>query len=171
MARFQWRQLIMAAVVVVCFGLTSAFLGCSNQPARPKTYPVHGTVTFNGTPVEGATVTFVPKEGATGNPKPQAASAITDSSGRYSIGTFATGDGAVPGDYLVKVTKYRVTQQQQAGNDPESQMQAFLQHQQGAQQQAGPKNELPVKYENEKTSGLFLTVQPGDNTFDINLQP
>ena len=103
--------------------------------------------------------------------RPQAASAITDSSGRYSIGTFATGDGAVPGDYLVKVTKYRVTQQQQAGNDPESQMQAFLQHQQGAQQQAGPKNELPVKYENEKTSGLFLTVQPGDNTFDINLQP
>jgi hypothetical protein len=133
---------------------------------------VHGTVTFNGKPVEGATVTFVPKEGATGEPKPQAATAITDSNGRYAIGTFASGDGAIPGEYLVKVTKYRTTQQQQpVGDDPESQMQAYLQYQQGKQQQTGPQNELPAKYEDEKTSGLFITVQPTDNTFDIDLKP
>mgnify|MGYP000652969556 CR=1 FL=1 len=62
-------------------------------------------------------------------------------------------------------------QQQSLGNDPESQMQAYLQYQQGKQQQTGPQNELPAKYENEKTSGLFITVQPNDNTFDIDLKP
>ncbi|ASV72977.1 hypothetical protein THTE_0375 [Thermogutta terrifontis] len=35
----------------------------------------------------------------------------------------------------------------------------------------GPQNELPAKYENEKTSGLFITVQPGQNTFNIDLKP
>lgn len=146
--------------------------GCSKGSQRPKTYPVTGTVTLNGKPVEGATVTFVPKEPATGTPPPQAASAVTDANGRYAIGTFATGDGAIPGEYLVKVTKYRVpqAQQPQAGEDPQSEMQAFLQYQAG-QQQAKPLNELPARYENEKTSGLFVTVQPGENKFDIDLKP
>jgi len=172
MANSARRQIMSIVVVTSCLIAVAGLSGCTKQPSRPKTYQVHGTVTFNGKPVEGATVTFVSKEGATGEPKPQAATAITDSNGRYAIGTFATGDGAIPGEYLVKVTKYRTTQQQQSvGNDPESQMQAYLQYQQGKQQQAGPQNELPAKYENEKTSGLFITVQPNDNTFDIDLKP
>lgn len=165
------RQAVVA-LGAICVSSMIIFSGCSKGPSRPKTYPVRGVVTLNGTPVEGATVTFVPKEGAAGESRPQAATAITDSNGRYAIGTFATGDGAIPGEYVVKVTKYRAAQQQAAvGNDPESQMQAFLQYQQGAQQQSRPMNELPAKYENEKTSGLFITVQPGDNTFNIELKP
>lgn len=161
-------------MVLVLAGLACLVAtGCGTQQAsRPKTYPVEGTVKYNGQPVEGASVTFVPKEGSTADPKPQAATAITDSSGYYSLGTFASGDGAVPGDYLVKVTKFRQPQQQQQpqnADTPDS-LQAFLRYQQG-QQAAGPKNELPARYENEKTSGLFFTVQPGPNRFDINLTP
>lgn len=173
MAKLHMQRLGPALVFsVVCLAWIIIIPGCTKKSSRPKTYAVHGVVTFNGTPVEGATVTFVPKEGTAGQSGQQAATAITDSRGQYSIGTFATGDGALPGEYLVKVTKYRVAQQQnRVGDDPESQMQAYLQYQQGQQQQSGPKNELPAKYENEKTSGLFVTVQPGDNTFDIELKP
>ncbi|MGQ9762512.1 MAG: carboxypeptidase-like regulatory domain-containing protein [Thermogutta sp.] len=166
------RRVMSVFVVLSCLTVIGSFSGCTKKPSRPKTYPVRGTVTFNGAPVEGATVTFIPKEGVTGEPKPQAASGITDSSGRYTIGTFATGDGAIPGEYLVKVTKYRSAQRQQpAETNPENEMQAFFQYEQGAKQQTRPKSELPAKYENEKTSGLFFQVQPGDNTFDIDLKP
>mgnify|MGYP001260950206 CR=1 FL=1 len=160
--------------LLVFFSAGVVMTGCSNQPSKPKTYPVTGTVTLNGKPVEGATVTFVPKDPNAGDPKPRAATAITDANGRYAIGTFATGDGAIPGEYLVKVTKYRVPNQQQqaAREDAESEMQAYLQYQQAPQQvKTGPQNELPAKYENEKTSGLFITVQPGQNTFNIDLKP
>jgi hypothetical protein len=31
--------------------------------------------------------------------------------------------------------------------------------------------EVPAKYQNADTSGLHLTVQSGENTFDVNLRP
>ena len=156
-----------AAMLAVAVGTTA---GCSRQPSRPKTYPVHGTVIFNGKPVEGATVTFVPKDGSSAQPAPQAASAVTDAKGNYALGTFGSGDGAMVGEYLVKVAKYSPTQQPpQRADTPDSEMEAFLQFKKGVIQKTGPKNELPARYENEKTSGLFYTVQAGDNTFDIKL--
>ncbi len=60
-----------------------------------------GTVTFDGKPVDGATVTFIPTEG-----KIQPATGRTDAQGKYSLTTFRSGDGAQPGAYQVTVTKY-----------------------------------------------------------------
>ena len=59
-----------------------------------------GTVTLQGKPVAGAAITFVPtgEEG-------EAASAITDSEGKYALTTWEAGDGARPGEYRVKVSK------------------------------------------------------------------
>lgn len=143
--------------------------GCSGGPERPETYPVTGTVTLDGKPVEGATVVFVPKEKGKG----RAATGVTDSNGKYSLGTFASGDGVIPGQYLVKVTKYRPPSSQQPPvedeEDEESEMRAFLEAQKGAEQTT-PESDLPVKYSNEQTSGLFFTVEAKDNTFDIALK-
>jgi hypothetical protein len=57
-------------------------------------------VTLDGKPVDGATVVFVP----TGTPA-YGAYAITDSSGRFTLKSSETVTGAVPGGYLVQVTK------------------------------------------------------------------
>src|SRR5215210_4988708 len=82
------------------------FTGCWNS-SRSPTYPVTGTVTSQGKPVAGAVITFVPTgEG-------EAASAITDSEGKYALTTWEAGDGARPGQYGVKVSK-----QEQAAVDP-----------------------------------------------------
>src|SRR5687767_1404582 len=86
--------------------------GCWNS-SKPPTYPVTGTVTSQGKPVAGAVITFVPT-GTDGD----AASAITDSEGKYALTTWEAGDGARPGQYGVKVSK-----QEQAAVDPSKMVQ------------------------------------------------
>lgn len=153
---------------LVCLALV---VGCSKGPARPKTYPVSGTVTLNGQPVDGATVVFVPKTAvqgaqAAGQQGPQVATGETDAQGRYQLGTFAKGDGAVPGEYLVKVFKYpkAATPTGPAGGDED-----YQPPEENAPPPAPPKNLLPEKYANEQTSGLSFTVEAKANTFDIQL--
>src|SRR5262245_51088003 len=90
----------LAVSTLVAVGI--ALTGCSNS-SRPATYPVTGTVTLQGKPVAGAAVTFVP----TGD-EGEAASAITDSEGKYALTTWQAGDGARPGEYRVKVSKQEV---------------------------------------------------------------
>lgn len=167
---------LLNRLLIVCLG-TGIVLGCSRGPSRPKTYPVSGTVTLNGQPVEGATVVFVPKSVAGGPAAPasaqaqgpQVATGETDAQGRYQLGTFGKGDGAVPGEYLVKVFKYskpQVTSGTGAGED---------ENYQPPDENAPPppplKSLLPEKYANENTSGLSFTVEPKNNTFDIQLSP
>jgi hypothetical protein len=64
---------------------------------KPGPVKVRGTVTLDGNPLPGATVTFVPRHG--GRP----ASAVTLADGTFKLTTFNTGDGALPGEYKVTV--------------------------------------------------------------------
>ena len=87
-------------------GLAIALLGgCGGEPDAPDTRPartsVGGVVTYNGSPVEGATVTFRPT--GTGG---RGANGRTDATGAFSMGTFEATDGVVPGEYSVVVVKY-----------------------------------------------------------------
>ncbi|HPU08057.1 MAG TPA: carboxypeptidase-like regulatory domain-containing protein [Thermogutta sp.] len=153
-------------VTAVALGVV---IGCSRSDGRPKTYPVTGVVTLNGTPVEGATVVFVPKTPAQpGAQGPQAATATTDTSGRYALGTFAKGDGAIPGEYLVRVFKYPTPPPPTGSASSEEE---YVPPEESGQAAAAPapKNLLPEKYANENTSGLSFTVEPKSNTFDIQL--
>src|SRR5262245_53887389 len=95
------RKLAVSILVVVSILMTGGIVltGCSNS-SRPPTYPVTGTVTSKGKPLSGAAVTFVPTDS-----EGEAASAITDSDGKYSLTTWRAGDGARPGEYRVKVSK------------------------------------------------------------------
>jgi len=68
--------------------------GCGNRPSK-----VTGTVTLDGTPVEGATVTFIPVDG-----KARSASGSTSADGTFELTTFKDKDGALPGDYKVTVS-------------------------------------------------------------------
>jgi hypothetical protein len=83
------------------FGLAVA--GCTPTP-QIKTVPVAGKVTYKGEPVSGALVTFV-TEDTTGKP----ANGRTDGEGKYRLTTIVSGsntqDGAMPGNYVVTVSK------------------------------------------------------------------
>jgi hypothetical protein len=138
--------------------------GCSSSP-RPPTYPVTGTVTLQGKPLAGAAITFVP----TGDG--EAASAITDSDGKYALTTWEAGDGARPGEYRVKVSK-----QELAAVDPSKLVQNLsIEEEQKiyveSKKPAPPaKRLIPSKFENEETSGLVHKVEGKPTTFDIKIE-
>lgn len=136
-------------------------VGCAQQPAadRPTTYSVTGTVTFQGNPVEGATVAFSPTQGK------QGAFATTDASGKYSLTTFVGGDGALPGEYKVKISQYE--KEAPSGGEGEEYVPP---EETGEGEDSGPKNLLPEKYADANSSGLTATVTEGENTIDFALE-
>ena len=138
-------------------------LGCGGQQGadRPKTVPVSGTVTHNGEAVEGATVAFQSADGSRG------AVGVTDAGGKYTLTTFESGDGAVPGEYQVKIFKYKV-ESSEAVADTDSE--DYVPPAEG-EEAPEPENLLPPNYADSKTSGLTATVsESGENTFDFPLE-
>ncbi len=78
--------------------LTLLMLGCG--PQRPAVYPVAGAVKFSdGQPVRLGLVEFIPT--AVG---PTARGQLT-SAGEFTLRTFASTDGALPGSYRVVITQ------------------------------------------------------------------
>ena len=152
----------LAVSILVTVGIV--LTGCSNS-SRPRTYPVTGTVTSQGKPVAGAAITFVPTgEG-------EAASAITDSEGKYALTTWRAGDGARPGEYRVKVSK-----QELAAVDPskmvknltiEEEQKIYVENKKPP---PPAKSLIPGKYQDDQTSGLIHTVEEKPTTFDIKIE-
>jgi hypothetical protein len=65
-----------------------------------KLTKVDGKVTLDGSPLEGANITFVPED----NNGPLA-TGVTGSDGSYRLTTYNTGDGAVAGKYKVTIIR------------------------------------------------------------------
>lgn len=140
-----------------CIAIATAGVG-GCKPARkgPATAPVTGVVTYNGSPVAGATVSFQPGEGG------RSAAGVTDASGRYQLSTYARNDGAIPGDYSVVIVKFEATPTGSGtGKDYKPPVGDI----------PPPKNELPAKFADAKTSGLKATVGKGQNSVDFPLAP
>jgi hypothetical protein len=80
--------------------------GCSQTlPSNKPTVKVEGKVLFgNGKPVQCAFVVFEPKDSASG----VQATAWTDQDGKFILRSYSTKDpdGAVKGDYLVRLEQY-----------------------------------------------------------------
>jgi hypothetical protein len=160
------RTLCGLVLVGIALGMT---IGCGPPVVvRPATFQVTGTVTLDGSPVEGAAVSFVPAPGGT------AAAGTTDASGKYTLTTFEGGDGALPGEYSVKIAKYEggPVATGTASEGDEGMMTAEYDAQAQGQEtdDAGPKNLLPEKYNDESTSELKATVTEGTNSFDFVLE-
>lgn len=77
--------------------------GCGES--LPTTVPVTGKVTFKGEPLTDGTVSFHPQEIAEGLPK-RTATGKLQADGSFTLSTFRTEDGAVPGTYRVTVHSY-----------------------------------------------------------------
>jgi hypothetical protein len=121
-------------------------IGCGG-PDRPVTYPATGTVLFQGEPVEGATVRFIPTDG-------RPASGQTDASGRFTLSTYEPDDGAVAGEHTVLVSKVVQLDPSDQSGYPEM------------------RSVLPKQYGQANQSPLKVTVDAGgENDFPLELQP
>jgi hypothetical protein len=127
-----WRLLALAAAAVLP--------SCARSP-KVALYPVRGQVFVAGKPAVGAAVVFHPRpEG----PEALRPSGVVSEDGSFTLGTYAPGDGAPPGQYDVAIAW-------------------FADH-----SQADPKTgEVPVKlsphYADPATSRLQATVNEGPN--------
>jgi hypothetical protein len=132
------RQLTLALLLA---GLVAA-AGCGEETAATTpVHPVRGTITLKGQPTPGAIVALHPKTPLGDVPTPRA---NVDKAGNFSVSTYAGGDGAPAGEYVVTVQWYKPVK-----NGPDV--------------VAGP-NVVPRKFGTPATSTLFVTVAAGDNT-------
>jgi len=145
----------IALLCVVALVLTVPFSGCSKSRLKGLV-AAEGVVTFNGAPVEGASVLFAPKSIGT---EAASATATTDKDGKFKLTTLDPGDGVYPGEYYVTVIKDRV----EGGPTLED---AKLSHDEYQAKEAAGEfkqvtiRELPATYADMNTSGLIETIPP-----------
>lgn len=147
------RFVAMSGIFLVCF----ATVGCSggSDPNRQPTQPVAVTVTYEGSPVEDATVTFI----STGD-DPVPAVGRTDAQGVAKMKTYEEEDGALLGTHKVIITKREITNAPPSTADTESQ--DYQPPSPGGSPVPVTKNLIPRKYGSPATSGLTADVTEGD---------
>lgn len=147
-------------------GVLALMAGCTSASSNPKTFPVDGMVSLDDKPVDGATVVLVPISKDDG----EAASGVSDASGKFSLTTYAAGDGVRPGNYRIRVTKFDkvlIDDSKRVKNmTPEEEMKAY---DPDAKPPAPPKNLLPKKYETEMTSGFSHQIKDSPTKLELKL--
>ena len=93
-SRFLSSRAVVWSIGAAATFMLLASVGCG--PSGPKLYPVSGTVTFQGKPLDKGFIQFSPKEGSDGT---LAGAEIKE--GKYSI---AKKTGVTPGSYVVRVS-------------------------------------------------------------------
>jgi hypothetical protein len=143
---------------VAAFAVLAALVGCSKNDGTYAT--VSGVVTHNGTPVEGAKITFHGTVEVDG--KTPAFAAMTDSSGKYAILSVGKEPGIPPGMYKVTVTKL-----EGKGITPGEGMDAgqldAMASDTGAAVKGGVVNLLPKQYSTAALTKLSVTLEAGKN--------
>ncbi len=90
---------LLSLALVACAALFVS-TGCGGAPQLDGLEKYSGTITLDGEPLDGASITLVPtKVGLRG------AGAMSDAKGNFVFQTLQAGDGVAPGDYKVTVTK------------------------------------------------------------------
>jgi hypothetical protein len=153
---------VRCASVLVC-ALLVCVMGCDGAP---KLYPVSGTITYKGKPVEGATVVLVPNENEA-DEAVQVGTAKTDASGKYTITTGGK-PGAMGGKYLVTVSKTakNPAMASMPANPTPEDMRKMAE-----KRLPPPKSELPSKYSIPQSNLLPITIPNSDpKVFDFDLK-
>ena len=161
---------LSTAVVAV-----AVIFGCGDPSGLPRRYPVSGTVTYNGKPLDGGNMNFAPTD-----PNGRAAGG-TIFDGQYSLTTHDPGDGALPGSYKVSIVAKEIDPSKvevkvktaTKGGLTEAQKQAIaLQFQQFSigKAAAAAKNLIPANYSSPETSGLTFEVKERRNTANFELK-
>lgn len=156
-ARTKWSQSIAAGLASL--GLVLA-AGCGDSTGLSRRYPVKGTITYKGVPIEKGVVSFVPTD-ANGR---AATGAIVN--GKYYLTTAIDGDGVLPGKYGITVKSQEVDLSQAQANASKG---GSLRQDDVAKANKNAKNLIPSKYSLTETSGLSKEVKAESTTVDIAL--
>jgi hypothetical protein len=130
-----------------------AFLaGCSSKgPVIPEAIPVKGKVLLpSGQPLRAGRVELLGKK----NPPGYESFGDIEHDGSFTLNFKATGDGAVPGEYVATIStmNYRAK-----GGSPKRIPNAA---------------EVPKRYQDPNTSDLHVTIEPGkENFLTLKLKP
>jgi len=164
--RLRWLYWGTLAVLLGVAGL-----GCGGSK---NTVKVDGTLSWdNGEPISGATVTFVPvdKDG-------KQATGLTGKNGEFELTTVNSGDGAVPGEYNITVTKLSEVKVAAggggppAGSDPMKAMKEQWEKKGGGTTApSAPKSLLPEVYSKPGTPNpLKWKVESGSSKVELKLK-
>lgn len=118
------------------------FAGCGGSD-KPATTPVSGVVTFDGQPLTEGTISFFSMTESGKGVVNRPAIGILGAEGKYTLSTFAPGDGAIPGEYQVVVVS------DSGVPSPEE----------FAEKGAKIKSAIPAGYNSPTTSGLRAKVE------------
>jgi len=141
--------------ILLLTALFVAVSGCGDN--KLKTYPVSGTITYQGKPLAGATVGFSPKVEGAGD----GGFARTDENGFYQLQTTQgnVNAGTTPGDYYVTIAKVSMV-----GTG------TFTVSSTGEKKEnEKPVSAIPAKYSGA-SSGLSATVEKKANVFNFDLE-
>jgi hypothetical protein len=112
---------------------------------------VSGQVLVKGQPAKGVTVTLHPVAAPAADGQTVFPTAQTDDAGKFTLTSYQTGDGAVPGEYKVTATRYEIPPLKN-GKKPT------------AEGDTPPAvNVLPAKYASPVSTPLQVAVKPGAN--------
>lgn len=150
------KEICLLLGLLVCIGCAAG------DDGLPPTVNASGTVTLDGSPVEGASVVFVDVAGV------NSANASTDASGRFSLNAFETKSGAIPGSYKVMVSK---TIEVSADDTTSASAPAEEAEHAADSPDAGAswENALPKRYASIGSSGLEVEI-PQAGVSDIQLE-
>lgn len=124
--------------------------GCSDSNMGGVT----GSVTYRGKPLPNAHVTFTPVSGG------KIASGLTDTNGKYELGTMAKNDGALVGKHKIHIIAHgpdRPLRPGEMGSGLPGDM-------------APGEPIIPQKYFTPETSGLTHEVVRGGNTVNLEIK-
>jgi hypothetical protein len=107
------------------------------------TVPASGTVTYKGQPVESGSIQFVPESG-----RPANANIVA---GKFSLGTYQDGDGAIPGKARITINSTSERPSTKRGAEPET---VYL---------------VPVRYSSPDRSGITFEL-PSTGTKNIKIE-
>jgi len=139
--RFERTTIISLSTLVLILPIMG---GCGGGgKGKRVTGRVDGTVTFNGQPVKGGSVSFVSKTTGDG------AGATIEPSGKFKVT-----DPVPVGQYSAMVLPVVLTPDEIADG-----------------KQPPPSNDIPEQYRSTETSGLNFEVKEGQNTFEIKMTP
>jgi hypothetical protein len=137
------------------FCAMAACCGCGRG-----TVDFQAQVTLDGKPMEGAAVTLV----STGDTRNRPATGISDADGNVDFTTFEPGDGALPGQYKVLISKAPASLEEEFlqfdPNDPEDV--AKMQARERSGIVAYTPTALPRAYLDASQTPLSCTVPPDD---------
>lgn len=134
----------VTASCLLALGMFVTISGCSDVKLE-KAVPVAGVLKYQGKPLEGYRITFQPVD-----KERQGATAETDSSGAFKMGTNKPGDGAAVGKHKVGVSFIA----QIAEGEPGKEVFKTL----------TPKFKVPAKFEDPNTSGVEVDIPAAGNT-------